>query len=222
MISKIRYLCNFHRFLITKPCRTTPFSIKLSFLAKVHYKNAHGLKFNCELCNKEFTCKSYFEQHKKNISFASENLKLVEKCRFQCLHCNKIFCKLNSAKSHQKNFHDGMPKFICDLCNKTFAFKKNFEKHLENLKFTCEYFKLVENCRFQCSHCKKIFSKLDSAKNHYKSVHEGESVCKLCKKRFKTEIQLRNHMKGRDNSIFPRDLRMLFLGFKLPLIWNDL
>ncbi|GBN94720.1 Histone-lysine N-methyltransferase PRDM9 [Araneus ventricosus] len=104
-------------------------------------------------------------------------------------------------------------KFSCDLCDKEFYLKSQFDtlyrRHTSEKPFVCDVCKkgftqqgnLVKHCRthtgekpFVCDLCKKGFARKDVLNNHYRT-HTGEKpfVCELCKKGFTQKGHLDRH-----------------------------
>ena len=71
----------------------------------------HGITFDCDLCEKQFTRKSSLNRHK----LIHTGLK-----PYQCDLCEKSFPLPGNLTKH-RNVHSAIKPHECDICNKTFT-----------------------------------------------------------------------------------------------------
>jgi len=79
--------------------------------------------------------------------------------------------------------------FICDVCGKNFALKRNLQEHK----------KLHLDQEFKCKECPSIFKTERSIKQHQINVHTKEQyLCDQCPKTFTCKGSLKQHVKTHD------------------------
>ena len=89
---------------------------------------------------------------------------------------------------HQ-NMENTSGKFACELCLKTFKYKKSLTRHSNS-----EH--LEEKNRFPCKYCSKSFKYKQHLTAHIKSHHvdvEARFSCEACLKSFKNKQHLTRH-----------------------------
>ena len=88
-----------------------------------------------------------------------------------CLLCGKRFLSRGSLQRHASN-HSEVKKFTCDICEKEFARKDVFKKHVTVHKDNSDV-------SFNCNVCSKSFRWKHSFERHERNVHgmaERETV----------------------------------------------
>lgn len=168
-------------------------------------------KFNCHVCNEEFTkmkdltlhCKTSHETLPQVECFCGKRLnswkRLIdhrvrhfkEENQYNCFHCKLNYKTLPALQKHLENKHgENAVKWVCSTCGRSFKEKqilKNHEKvHLpddQKLTFPC---KICEK-KFVSNHCLKI---------HIARVHEKVAYffCEVCGKGCTTKSDLLWHM----------------------------
>nr|XP_057937849.1 zinc finger protein 3 homolog [Doryrhamphus excisus] len=134
-------------------------------------------RFNCSVCDKGFSCKSYLIRHMR--THTGEKL-------FRCSDCGKSFTRNSDLKTHMR-IHTGEKPFTCSDCGKGFTQKASMLVHMRT--HTGEK-------PFTCSQCSKSFTQKIQMISHMKT-HTGEKpfTCSKCSKSFTQKIQMLSHMK---------------------------
>ncbi|CAO4370833.1 unnamed protein product [Caenorhabditis nigoni] len=118
-------------------------STQLSSSKKVSRKNA---KIPCEFCPREFSRRSYLNNHRKKDHDAPEKFTQrwldIRKSRkegaiYKCRICPKSYCSSSSLKNHLKNKHENQPinpgqypSAKCFLCKQEFWTLRALFKHI--------------------------------------------------------------------------------------------
>ncbi|CAH1791666.1 unnamed protein product [Owenia fusiformis] len=170
-----------------------------------HARIAHGLvkALRCPQCGKY--CK-YFSEFERHLFFHTEStscecricglklsipgsLRRHEKLHLQsdkphCDQCGKSFGDLRGLSDHVNVVHLKLVKFTCVVCNRGFATKKFYRRHLES-----------HTKPYQCDQCGRKFTRSEHLKSH-EGVHNGEYPykCKLCDAGFRENRALRKHL----------------------------
>mmetsp|Transcript_12547 Transcript_12547/g.18749 ORF Transcript_12547/g.18749 Transcript_12547/m.18749 type:complete len:736 (-) Transcript_12547:215-2422(-) len=167
-------------------------------------QQADSRDFVCNLCHKEFSCKSSLNRHMRIHSgvkpyqcktcgkkFADKGVLDVHerihsgKKPYQCTQCTKVFSQKGNLKRHMR-IHSGDRPYKCNLCNKKFSQKGHLTAHLRihtgQKPYTCEY-------------CNKSFTQSSTLIGH-KRTHTGERPyrCNICHKTFRQKGNLTAHM----------------------------
>ncbi|XP_054644019.1 oocyte zinc finger protein XlCOF22-like [Dunckerocampus dactyliophorus] len=140
-------------------------------------KKKTGKHFNCSVCDKGFSCKSYLIRHMR--THTGEKL-------FSCSDCGKSFTRNSDLKTHMR-IHTGEKPFTCSDCGKGFTQKASMVVHMRT--HTGEK-------PFTCPNCSKNFTQKIQMLSHMKT-HTGEKpfTCTHCSKSFTQKIQMLSHMK---------------------------
>ncbi|XP_015108643.1 zinc finger protein 62 homolog [Diachasma alloeum] len=151
---------------------------------KNHYddvmKDPESEKFECETCGKSYVEKSYYNSHVRKHQAKHEG-------RFTCPTCEKKFSTAAVLKCHIEVRHEKQPKYVCDICSKSFCGSRNLQVHRKrHASQTCqECGEKFENTRILAAHL---------LKQHNISVPSaGKYACKMCGKKFLKMRLLRDH-----------------------------
>jgi KRAB domain-containing zinc finger protein len=141
-------------------------------------------QLSCDVCSKNFSCKSQLKWHMKQHS-------QLRKC-----DCDVPGCKYSAKvpynlKNHEKRVHTFI-LYTCLLCGKNFKMHIFYKLHVA--KHNTETPGVVK-----CLHpkCKKLFENGDDLQNHTKEAHEKvkKLQCNECNKFFASKANVIQHIK---------------------------
>jgi hypothetical protein len=124
--------------------------------------------YKCSVCLKTFTRKNHLTEH-QNIHLPKSQQKKFE-CKICNVSYNRRFCLWQHMKSKKHicavNDDPNMDPFKCDLCLKSYSYKRNLKYHMNS--------HLPESQqRYKCDICKKKFDTRGCLKSHLASkIHE--------------------------------------------------
>uniref|UniRef100_A0A6P7G8G2 Zinc finger protein 62 homolog n=1 Tax=Diabrotica virgifera virgifera TaxID=50390 RepID=A0A6P7G8G2_DIAVI len=132
----------------------------------------------CSECLEDFNCEFLLKVH-------------------QMIHDKTQYCFICKHKIHNKFKEHVMDRHFnqCDVCFKTFNYKKNLVQHMEHHTGNLNYIK-----------CDKRFRQRGSLISHMRSYHEGVKpyACKECDGTFTTSSSLDRHVKNVHNPNNPK------------------
>jgi uncharacterized Zn-finger protein len=73
----------------------------------------------------------------------------------------KKYFKESSLKRHIKIVHGGEKDFKCMICDKMFGYKESLKEHITTIHG-------MKKGRYQCTHCAKVFPRMNRLKKHEK------------------------------------------------------
>ena len=119
-----------------------------------NHKQTHHQLYKCQYpgCNKNFMKLENLRKHKKNHLKAKKN--------FYCPYegCNKCFASSYSVYLHYK-IHTGIMPYKCEICEKKFFNKNNWQYHIKNMHKKLSVKKL--GCKhINCGHKSKSVKQL--------------------------------------------------------------
>jgi uncharacterized C2H2 Zn-finger protein len=116
------------------------------------HKVTHNVvdKLQCENCENTFSLKKNYKRHQKEALFEDKTPKHV------CYICEKICCTGKLLSGHMSSFHK---KMSCPICNQSFTFKHNLERHVGN--------RVIVTCK----DCGKVFCNSKGYIKHVSSEH---------------------------------------------------
>eukprot|EP00095_Tigriopus_kingsejongensis_P002228 maker-scaffold133_size323035-snap-gene-0.18 protein:Tk02228 transcript:maker-scaffold133_size323035-snap-gene-0.18-mRNA-1 annotation:"hypothetical protein DAPPUDRAFT_50698" len=141
-------------------------------------KYPSGTKFECDSCQKTFSCGGSLKKHKVLHS---------QDKPFKCDICFKQFNQKRDLKGHTMQNHSSERPHVCKICGKGFVHKFYLEEH--------HSYHNGER-RFQCGKCGKQFQSSSVLHKHQRR-HNSERPfkCAQCSKAFTVVTDLRAHIK---------------------------
>ena len=165
--------------------------------------------FKCGLCQEELSSVRNLMEHMKsihekisNISKPNLNVKpsnpIVKSephtkhwhskstTRYvRCKVCSKIL-KRTSIKTHMETVHEGVRRYFCELCGKSYTSITNLKDH----KMTQH----EKKWEYKCSKCEKSYNTKRTLKQHFDAIHlKLNHQCTKCGKVFPYKGGLRKH-----------------------------
>ncbi|XP_061759757.1 zinc finger protein 544-like [Nerophis ophidion] len=134
-------------------------------------------RWTCSVCDKSFSFKSDFAQHRK--THAGET-------PYSCSVCANTFTRHSNLRAHLRT-HDEKTPFTCAVCSKEFSRKVRMESHM---------WTHTGQKPFSCLTCGKMFITNVSLIGHQRT-HTGEKPfsCSVCDRRFSQKSNMRSHMR---------------------------
>ena len=129
---------------------------------------------------------------------------------FQCSICKKWYVFQTNLKAHLLRVHQGLKRFHCDFCARSFFAKEEIREHIQSshLKYNLKF-----NCTF--AGCTKFFKTKKQLYQHTSYVHSKtehwnicnliklflfseieEATCKICGKVFMNKVKLSDHKRS--------------------------
>ena len=144
---------------------------------KSHIAQIHDGKrdYQCKYCGKGIASLASLLDH--------ERLHTGEK-PYVCDECGESFRLSQSYKNHKVREHFREASYVCTHCDKVFATRPQWNKHLKTHN-------PQESC--PCSVCGKNFTRKDLLQKH-QVLHRQQIRCLKCGRRFSTDMALRYHM----------------------------
>ncbi|KAK0094497.1 hypothetical protein PV326_010719 [Microctonus aethiopoides] len=112
-----------------------------------HYGNIHSSDYVCTICGKRTKSRKALHNHQNVHSEA----------KFKCQLCPNVYKSSHILKEHLLK-HEGIRKYICDICNKAFAQQSHLAAHKA----------VHSDKRFFCPGCERPFNRHDNMKMHTK------------------------------------------------------
>ena len=158
---------------------------KMNFLSQKELKDherAHTGLFHCDLCDKQFFCRSFLNEH----IYQSHSTQKPHQCTF----CELGFKLISDLTKHVKRIHRGCqaPHLICTECGASFETRRLYNNHFNKL-----HKKKVKIC---CHICKKEVSTRRELVMHISTIHPSEKpTCEVCGFTFKSIGSMHTHFR---------------------------
>ena len=165
-----------------------------------HGRNLHFLishssdrPYNCQNCQKTFKTKYKKTQHEKSCA---------SNTRHPCQRCSKTFSSIRNLNDHEKFVHNkdvNSFQFQCEICNKRFYKKCNYESHLISHQPT--------TTKYQCAHseCGQTFKRIRTLKSHVELKHSGLKkafLCSICGHCLESYTGYRQHLAKHSGTVY--------------------
>ena len=115
---------------------------------------ANGVKFSCNLCDKQFTQKISLKRH-----IQSEH----EGIRYACNQCDYQATQKGSLKTHVQSLHECV-KYACNQCDSQYKYPSDLTQHIKSQHH--------EGVKYTCNQCDKQCTTLNNLRTHIKSKHK--------------------------------------------------
>ena len=149
-----------------------------------HIASVHDGKkrFECDICNKQYTNKVGLEAH-----ISTDH---VGEKPFQCSSCDAKYAYKAHLSRHFQIVHQGIKPFQCTICKVKFTNKGSLNKHVDSVH--------EGKKPFQCDICQKSFTQKASMTTHILTIHEGKKPhqCEICDERFTMKHHMKRHLKS--------------------------
>lgn len=151
-------------------------------LLNIH-KRMHGIeKYECDLCDKTFSCDQRKKDHERRIHLG---LNKKHKCPF----CRERFGDYWARMNHLVEEHGAPPIVLkCQACDRSFQNQRALSRHTKKDH-------LLER-KHKCTECEMRFFSTSSLKRHM-TKHTGlrKYKCDVCLKSYGQKTTLRQHMR---------------------------
>jgi uncharacterized C2H2 Zn-finger protein len=155
-----------------------------------HVKAVHYWEdFPCDLCEEVFSRKDSLARHVTKIHNPMAPLK---KGDYKCPKCGKQFGYVLDFLRHKKHVHCSSNEYLCEICNRKFNRKDNFDRHIKSSLLP------DDSPRYKCNDCEQTFCTAKFLNGHQKSSHSILS-CEDCEEKFAAKNSLKRHKLNRSN-----------------------
>jgi hypothetical protein len=173
-------------------------------------------KYKCKFCPKKFVGILKLKEH---VNIEHPIVRFIVNCKI----CNEEFPRKKFLREHLKIKHDIVRKalsYLCHLCGFDSKSKAALQVHLSSKHNIQDE---VEKKRYNCTKCKKHFTRIPSLNSHINIVHNKiRIVCKICKQKFRSPQILRRHQYSFHNvgSSFEKEPKFVKGKFECPVCFR--
>jgi len=141
-----------------------------------------------------------------SVTAVEESFHEMRDKSYLCSVCRKILHSFSGFRRHNMNHQDKkkwecqicqkIGQFVCKKCNKEYAYKTSFTRHMKVCKKADNTSTIQE---YKCDICSCTFNKKDILNDHVKGKHgsnTGHFPCNVCGKRFRYRASRSNQTKS--------------------------
>ncbi|XP_024938889.1 zinc finger protein 157 isoform X3 [Cephus cinctus] len=150
---------------------------EIELLERAKQTICERVSYKCNTCEKVILTKRGFLRHIRIH---------LDKRPCKCEHCGKCYRIEQDLARHIRDVHEGLKRYVCDICNRPFANKGARDDHR----------RIHTGERpFACEHCPKTFRTLNSIYIHNRThTNYKPHKCPHCDKHFRCRQRLNNHL----------------------------
>lgn len=150
--------------------------------------------FQCDICLARFKRNSVLQFHKSSHK---------KEYPFKCSKCSGRFTLRRTLQSHIKRIHEGIKPFFCNICQKYFSQKSNFEEHKRihtgDRPFVClkcgAAFKTSSQCRLHQKTHVVLVQENGEIVPRKKEINPKTVKCPTCDKYFTQRSAMKKHLR---------------------------
>ncbi|XP_031617242.1 zinc finger protein 431-like isoform X2 [Contarinia nasturtii] len=154
---------------------------------QIQHQRMHVVVYKCELCDQTYS-KHSLHAHVLQKHLKMKSIETVSDPKFICDICEKTFRTKGNIRLHMVNTHSKKLDFICDQCGNKFAALGTLQQHIQRIH--------NDEKSFECEECGKRYSEKYDFKKHYNNHFEvkGPVECTICKKKCQ-KTYIKRHMR---------------------------
>lgn len=193
--SKRSYATMIGRDEVTLKCNVITSKSNKKTSRKRKIISSKGTEAN-EVKSMQTSGKCIMETENTNLTSRSTNEAKhgIEK-KFGCTKCSRKYSTNWNRLRHEQSHISLQRPFKCDICEKTYIWKQDLNRHKLNHLHR----------KYKCKICHKVLSRRDNLRNHMQSVHQQElplfrsnclsraAKCDTCSKTFRSKQSLVQH-----------------------------
>ena len=155
---------------------------------KRHVRGKHAYKLECEVCKKEFYCRSYLKVHMRIHTNEKPHV---------CSECGLSYYSVSSLHNHMKIIHSDFKQVrqrshVCHLCGKAFFAKWQLKVHTESHN---------EVRNHLCPECGSGFKSTYDLKKHMERHNTPNIPSAHCNQLFTCRSNMHKHVRSRHKHV---------------------